>query len=103
MSTVHSFQDSLRRSEAQVDAEWWEAVYRKAFPTMKAMVSISEDGWAQRGGVDRAAKIHCGIAALLSESEIISNECRHRLQSILPEQEEERNTADSDRQPLDLN
>ena len=48
---------------------------------------------------DRAAKIHCGVAALLSESEIISHECRHRLQSILPEEY----PAISEKPPLDMN
>ena len=52
---------------------------------------------------DKAQKLHEGARVLLNECEMAANESRHRLESILPEQEEERNTADSDRQPLDLN
>ena len=68
MSTqVHDFATSLRRSEAQVDAGWWEVVYRKAFPTMKEMVSISEDGWAQRGGIDRLIVLTSGKVITVDE------------------------------------
>jgi hypothetical protein len=49
----HNFEDSLARSKAQADAPWWETVYREAFPDMAAMVNVRDDGWAQRGGIDR--------------------------------------------------
>jgi hypothetical protein len=49
----HDFRDSLERSKAQADAPWWKAVYREAFPDMAAMVNVRDDGWAQRGGIDR--------------------------------------------------
>ena len=67
MSTVHSFATSLRRSETQVDAAWWEAVYRKAFPTMAAMVPIRQDGWAQRGGIDRIIVLASGKEIKIDE------------------------------------
>jgi len=67
MSTVHNFATSLRRSETQVDAAWWEAVYRKAFPTMAAMVSIRQDGWAQRGGIDRIIILASGKEIKIDE------------------------------------
>jgi hypothetical protein len=50
---IHNFNDSLAKSHAQEDAPWWESVYRKAFPTFLAMHSVRNDGWAQRGGIDR--------------------------------------------------
>ncbi len=49
----HNFDDSLAKSKAQADAPWWGAVYREAFPDMAAMVNVRDDGWAQRGGIDR--------------------------------------------------
>ena len=50
---THDFQGSLAKSKARADAPWWEAVYREAFPDMAAMVNVRDDGWAQRGGIDR--------------------------------------------------
>ena len=67
MSTVHNFATSLRRSETQIDAAWWEAVYRKAFPTMAAMVPIRQDGWAQRGGIDRIIILASGKEIKIDE------------------------------------
>ena len=67
MSTVHNFATSLRRSEVQVDATWWEAVYRKAFPTMAAMVPVRQDGWAQRGGIDRIIILASGKEIKIDE------------------------------------
>ena len=67
MPVVHAFRDSLRRSETQVDAAWWEAVYRKAFPTMTAAVPIRQDGWAQRGGIDRVIVLASGKTLTVDE------------------------------------
>ena len=67
MSTVHNFATSLRRSETQIDAAWWEAVYRKAFPTMAAMVPIRQDGWAQRRGIDRIIILASGKEIKIDE------------------------------------
>ena len=67
MSTVHNFATSLRCSETQVNAAFWEAVYRKAFPTMAAMVPIRQDGWAQRGGIDRIIVLASGKEIKIDE------------------------------------
>ena len=67
MSTVHNFATSLRRSDVQVDAAWWEAVYKKAFPTMAAMVPVRQDGWAQRGGIDRVITLASGKTITVDE------------------------------------
>lgn len=53
MSITHDFQKSLAKSHAQADAAWWRDVYRKAFPNLESMVCVRDDGWAQRGGIDR--------------------------------------------------
>lgn len=51
--TVHNFADSLALSNQHADAPWWESVYRRAFPGFSQMMSVRNDGWAQRGGIDR--------------------------------------------------
>lgn len=50
---LHDFQESLKRSHEQEDAEWWEFVYRSAFPSFATMYSTRSDGWWQRAGIDR--------------------------------------------------
>ena len=67
MSKVHDFRRSLSRSHALADAAWWETVYRKAFPGFMAMVSVRNDGWAQRGGIDRVITLREGRTILIDE------------------------------------
>jgi hypothetical protein len=50
---LHDFRKSLAMSHAQADADWWPTVYRKAFPSFDSMSCVRNDGWAQRGGIDR--------------------------------------------------
>lgn len=58
--TIHNFQESLAESHAYADAPWWEDVYRSAFPGVRSMVCVRDDGWAQRGGIDRLITLSCG-------------------------------------------
>lgn len=51
--TVHNFRQSLALSHVQESAEWWKAIYEQAFPGHLSAVSVPQDGWAQRGGIDR--------------------------------------------------
>lgn len=64
---VHDFQTSLKRSAGYVDAPWWEPVYRKAFPAFDSMTAVREDGWAQRGGIDRAIHLKSGRTVFVDE------------------------------------
>lgn len=57
---VHNFRESLALSEQYADAPWWEAVYRKAFPSFASTMLIRGDGWAQRGGIDRVVILASG-------------------------------------------
>lgn len=66
-NVVHSFQASLARSHEHADAPWWDGVYRTAFPSMAACVCIRDDGWAQRGGVDRVITLKSGRTILVDE------------------------------------
>ena len=67
MTRLHSFSESLRRSQAYEDAPWWFEVYRRAFPDLKAAVSVRADGWAQRGGIDRVLTLGCGKTLTVNE------------------------------------
>jgi hypothetical protein len=64
---VHRFRDSLALSETYADADWWLPVYRRAFPRLQSAVSVREDGWAQRGGVDRVLTLSCGRTFTVDE------------------------------------
>lgn len=64
---LHSFQESLAKSHAQADAPWWESVYRAAFANFAGMVSVRDDGWAQRGGIDRVITLSSGKTVTVDE------------------------------------
>lgn len=63
----HDFATSLAISAAQVDAPWWELVYRQAFPDFSVMHSVRCDGWAQRGGIDRVVSLASGKTITVDE------------------------------------
>lgn len=64
---VHDFRESLERSHAYADAPWWLAVYREAFQDLQSAVSVRNDGWAQRGGIDRVLTLACGRTLTVDE------------------------------------
>ena len=64
---VHDFEKSLAKSNAQVDAPWWRTVYLKAFPDLQSMVCVRNDGWAQRGGIDRVLTLASGKTLCIDE------------------------------------
>jgi hypothetical protein len=65
--TVHDFKSSLAWSKAQEDAPWWDDVYQAAFPDLCAAVSVRNDGWAQRGGIDRVLTLASGKTLYVDE------------------------------------
>jgi hypothetical protein len=65
--TAHGFQASLAMSRRHEDAGWWLDVYRAAWPTMLAAVSVREDGWSQRAGIDRVVTLACGRVIRVDE------------------------------------
>lgn len=65
--TVHNFTESLRFSQEQADAPWWEGVYRQAFPGFASMTCVRKDGWAQRGGIDRVITLMSGKVLTVDE------------------------------------
>jgi hypothetical protein len=67
MTTVHDFKTSLQQSHAQSGAPWWETVYREAFPGFATMTDVRQDGWAQRGGIDRVVVLRDGTTLKVDE------------------------------------
>lgn len=66
-AAVHDFQSSLALSNSLSDAPWWLDLYRQAFPTLVSAVSVRDDGWAQRGGIDRVLTLACGRTYTVDE------------------------------------
>jgi hypothetical protein len=64
---THRFEESLALSEAFSEAPWWFDLYRKAFPTIVSAVGVRDDGWAQRGGIDRVITLKCGRVFTVDE------------------------------------
>ena len=65
--TVHDFRQSLALSHEHADAPWWLEVYRRAFPDLRSAVSVRDDGWAQRGGIDRVLTLASGRTLTVDE------------------------------------
>lgn len=66
--TVHDFKESLAKSHAEQDAPYWAVVYRKAFgDRLQAIQNVRNDGWAQRGGIDRLLMLADGTTLKVDE------------------------------------
>lgn len=65
--TIHTFAKSLARSDAYSEAPWWEETYRSFFPGFSSMVSVRDDGWAQRAGIDRVIVLKSGRTITVDE------------------------------------
>lgn len=64
---LHSFEASLALSQQHEDAPWWPAIYDRAFPGHLSAVSVRQDGWAQRGGIDRVVTLKSGKTVTVDE------------------------------------
>ena len=45
----------------------WEEIYRQAFPAFACMNDVRNDGWAQRGGIDRVIVLSSGKTVTVDE------------------------------------
>ncbi len=63
----HNFAHSLALSKEHEDAPWWAEIYSRAFPNHLSAVSVREDGWAQRGGIDRVVTLRSGKTVTIDE------------------------------------
>lgn len=66
-SRPRDFGDDLAASQAWAEAPWWAEVYRKAFPSVAAMVNTHGAGWGQNGGIDRVLTLNSGKTLLVDE------------------------------------
>lgn len=62
-----SFATALAFADSYRDAGWWEPLYERAFPSLASAVPIKEDGWAQRGGIDRLITLTSGKTITVDE------------------------------------
>lgn len=65
--SIHDFDERLAFSHDQSNQDWWEIVYRQAFPDMAAMVDLRHDGWHQRAGRDRGIVLSTGRTVYVDE------------------------------------
>lgn len=63
---IHLFEDSHALA-ARYGDDWWLPIYRRAFPTLVSAVAVEQDGWAQRGGIDRLLTLACGRTYTVDE------------------------------------
>jgi hypothetical protein len=66
-AVIHDFNRSLAASAVTTDESWWEQVYQEAFPGYASMSAVKQDGWAQRGGIDRVIVLKCGKTLTVDE------------------------------------
>lgn len=57
---IHDFQSALAFSERASEEPFWDAVYRKAFPTLVNHMPASGDTASQRMGIDRIIVLASG-------------------------------------------
>jgi len=67
MSAIHDFQERLEYSETASDEDFWDAVYRKAFPDMLWHKLCSGDTQSQRLGIDRLVFLKSGRVLAVDE------------------------------------
>lgn len=63
----HEFARSMAFADSYRDAGWWKPIYERAFPSLASAIAIKEDGWAQRGGIDRIITLASGKTIAVDE------------------------------------
>jgi len=64
---IHNFQEQLRWGEEQSCEGFWDAVYRKAFPTMLNHMQCLGSSDNQRMGIDRVIQLSNGKTLYIEE------------------------------------
>jgi hypothetical protein len=67
MKRMNNFNQDLDFSHSMSDKPWWEKVYKKAFVDFSVMHNVRDDGWAQRGGIDRQVILKGGKVINIDE------------------------------------
>ena len=63
----NNFAECLEESHKAEDLPFWEQVYKRAFPTMIAMLNHRKDGDHQRAGIDRSIILENSKQLLIDE------------------------------------
>jgi len=61
------FNADLEFSHSLSSETFWYDVYREAFPGLESAVCVRNDGWAQRGGIDRVLTLASGKTLTVDE------------------------------------
>lgn len=64
---VHEFNRSLTKAQSIDNEPWWLDIYAQAFPGFLSLTTITKDGWAQRGGIDRVVTLKSGKCLWIEE------------------------------------
>lgn len=64
---LRNFKVDLDYAHSQADHPMWLEVYRQAFPSLASTVCVRNDGWAQRGGIDRVLVLGSGKTLYVDE------------------------------------
>lgn len=64
---LNKFKNDLEFSHQVAEANWWESVYRQAFPDFQIMTDVKENGWSQQSGVDRIIILQSGKILRIDE------------------------------------
>lgn len=67
VAVVHNFHERLRYSQTTSDEPFWEAVYRKAFPSLVCQVICKGNNEAQHKGIDRVLMLANGRIVKIDE------------------------------------
>ena len=70
----HSFEESLKKSHSAEDLPFWNEIYKKAFPTLIAIINHRKDGDHQRLGIDRSIVLENSKQILVDEKTRFKNE-----------------------------
>jgi hypothetical protein len=64
---TYDFEESLKKSKSYEDSPFWDAMYKEHFQNLATAVPITEDGWAQRAGIDRLLVLKNGKVLTVDE------------------------------------
>jgi hypothetical protein len=67
MGPCHEFEPSAQWALEQAMQPWVAQMYRKAFPTFESSFIVRDDGWAQRGGIDRKINLKSARSVFIEE------------------------------------
>lgn len=64
---LHSFDESLHKSQQRAEMSYWPTIHRKRFPNLVSCKYVKKDGYRQRRGIDRIIKLKNGQYIFIDE------------------------------------